>query len=38
MARPSQTIANGKKLVAYRANLTVAAIRKVLETKRPSRP
>ena len=38
MSPPSQTIENGKKLVEYRANLTVAAIRKALEKKRPARP
>jgi creatinine amidohydrolase len=38
MSPPSQTVVNGKKLVEYRANLTVAAIRKALATKRPARP
>ena len=38
MSPPSQTIANGKKLVEYRANLTVAAIHKALAQKRPLRP
>ena len=38
MSPPSQTVVNGKKLVEYRANLTVAAIRRVLATKHPSRP
>lgn len=38
MAPPGKTIENGKKLVEYRANLTVAAIRKVLEQKRTARP
>ena len=37
MSPPSKTIENGKKLVEYRASLTVAAIRKALEQKRPSR-
>jgi len=40
MAPPSQTVANGKKLVEYRANLTVTAIRKALASKHavPSQP
>ena len=38
MSPPSQTVVNGKKLVEYRANLTVAAIRKVLATKHSARP
>jgi creatinine amidohydrolase/Fe(II)-dependent formamide hydrolase-like protein len=38
MSPPSQTIANGKKLVAYRADLTVAAIRKALAQKYGERP
>jgi len=38
MSPPSQTVAHGKKLVEYRANLTVAAIRKALATKHPARP
>jgi creatinine amidohydrolase/Fe(II)-dependent formamide hydrolase-like protein len=37
MSPPSKTIENGKKLVEYRASLTVTAIRKALEQKRPSR-
>src|SRR5262247_484566 len=38
MSPPSQTVANGKKLVEYRANLTVAAIRKALASKQLARP
>jgi creatinine amidohydrolase len=38
MSPPSQTIANGKKLVEYRADLTVTAIRQALEKKRPLHP
>ncbi len=38
MSPPSQTIANGTKLVAYRAELTVAAIQKALEQKRQRKP
>ena len=38
MSAPSQTVANGKKLVEYRANLTVAAIRKALASKHSARP
>src|SRR5437867_3668012 len=38
MSPPSQTVANGKKLVEYRANLTVAAIRKALASKHSARP
>jgi hypothetical protein len=38
MSSPSQTVANGKKLVEYRANLTVAAVRKALTTKHATRP
>ena len=34
MNPPSKTIENGKKLVEYRANLTVAMIQKALEAKR----
>ena len=37
MSPPSKTIENGKKLVEYRASLTVTAIRQALEQKRPSR-
>jgi len=38
MSPPSQTVAHGKKLVEYRANLTVAAIRQALASKRSARP
>ena len=38
MSPPSQTVANGKKLVEYRATLTVTAIRKALASKRPAQP
>jgi len=38
MSPPSQTVAHGKKLVEYRANLTVAAIRKALASKGSARP
>jgi creatinine amidohydrolase/Fe(II)-dependent formamide hydrolase-like protein len=38
MSPPRQTMANGKKLVEYRANLTVAAIRKVLASQRSAHP
>ena len=38
MSPPSQTVTNGKKLIEYRANLTVVAIRKAFEKKRPLRP
>lgn len=38
MSPPDRTIAHGKQLVEYRANLTVAAIRKALEKKRAPRP
>jgi creatinine amidohydrolase/Fe(II)-dependent formamide hydrolase-like protein len=37
MSPPSKTVENGKKLIEYRTNLTVAAIRKALEQKRASR-
>jgi creatinine amidohydrolase/Fe(II)-dependent formamide hydrolase-like protein len=37
MSPPSQTVTHGKKLVAYRANLTVVAIRKALATKHIAR-
>lgn len=37
MSPPSQTVANGHKLVAYRADLTVVAIRRALEQSRPGR-
>ena len=38
MSPPSQTVVNGKKLVEYRANLTVTAIRQALEKTRPLHP